>query len=301
MWPANDTQLKDANKAFVPYCTSDAHMGNAAAFGMQFRGSVVVGAVLKEMVKKGLGAGPARHTLIFGGQSAGGRGAMVHLDYVQDMLGPAAAKNTDVFGLLDSPLYIDIPPYPGTGFIGFRAECQGIHSFANITNLGKECMTAHSNETWKCIMGQYRVPQIQTPYLLVAAEYDAYQLGRNKIYYPDASQLKYAEDFANRTAALMKSIRAQWPEHAGKQNAVYSRACYEHATSLTGTGFDKSTTMSKVTMDEAMSAFLNGTGKLEWVDNCQGYSCGGSDCKKWEPFEYTLETTDPDRTVLTIV
>ena len=35
-------RLANAHKVYVPYCTSDAHMGNAVAYGMQFRGAVVV-------------------------------------------------------------------------------------------------------------------------------------------------------------------------------------------------------------------------------------------------------------------
>merc|ERR1712232_351900 len=127
-------------------------------------------------------------------------------DYVREMLGLIASSNTDVFGLLDSPLYLDIPPYPGSGFKGFAAECQGVHSFANVQHLGKLCKAAHAADSWKCIMGQYRMPQVQTPYMLVAAEYDAYQLGRNKISaFPDSGKKKYAEDFAARTAELAKS------------------------------------------------------------------------------------------------
>ena len=64
-------RLADANKVYVPYCTSDAHVGDASAFGMEFRGAAVVRAVLRDLVMtRGLGgqgadAPPAR--LLFGG------------------------------------------------------------------------------------------------------------------------------------------------------------------------------------------------------------------------------------------
>ena len=83
-------RLANAHKVYVPYCTSDAHMGNAVAYGMQFRGAVVVRSVLDDLVRRrglggrGLAAPPDR--LLFGGVSAGARGAMVHLDYVRGML-----------------------------------------------------------------------------------------------------------------------------------------------------------------------------------------------------------------------
>lgn len=300
MAPKNDTMLYGANKAFIKYCTSDAHMGNADAFGLKFRGAVVVQAVLKDMVQRGLGQGSKRHQLIFGGQSAGGRGAMVHLEYVHEMLGSIAGANTDVFGLLDSPLYLDIPAYPGSGFKGFAAECKGVHSFANVQHVGKACMAVHAAEPWKCIMGQYRMPQVKTPYMLVAAEYDAFQLGRNKItpLRLTVAKRKYAEDFAAKTAALAKNLSSSWPANSTWPNAIYSRACYEHATSLSIAGFDKSFTIKdKKTLDAAMAVFLKDSGNSSedaypwaWVDDCQGFACGGSDCK-------ILQALDPFRNV----
>lgn len=87
---STEPRLANAHKVYVPYCTSDAHMGNARAYGMQFRGAVVVRSVLADLVSRrglggrGLAAPPDR--LLFGGVSAGARGAMVHLDYVRGML-----------------------------------------------------------------------------------------------------------------------------------------------------------------------------------------------------------------------
>lgn len=60
---------------------------------------------------------------MFAGGSAGSRGAMIHMDYVPQMLAEAGA-NPDgiaVVGFMDSPLWIDIPPFQGSSFPGFRA------------------------------------------------------------------------------------------------------------------------------------------------------------------------------------
>ena len=65
-------------------------MGDAEAFGRLFRGTAVVSAVLHELVAThGLGTGGAAappDLLLFGGLSAGARGAMAHLDFVRSML-----------------------------------------------------------------------------------------------------------------------------------------------------------------------------------------------------------------------
>lgn len=213
---------------------------------------------------------------------------MVHLDYVVEMLGPVASANTDVFGFLDSPLYLDIPAYPGSGFKGFAAECQEVYNFSNAHHLGTACVAAHAAEPWKCLMGQYRMPHVKTPYLLIAAEYDQYQLGQNQISAnPGLFKKLYAERFAAMTASFAKSLAKSWPANSTWSNAVYSRACYEHATSLTSSGYDESfTIVDNTTLDAATIAFLNqsrndtvGSALLEWVDDCQGFACGGSNCK----------------------
>ena len=55
-------------------------MGDTEAFGYQFRGQSILSAVLNDLQSaKGLASGSR---LLFGGCSAGARGAMVHLDSV---------------------------------------------------------------------------------------------------------------------------------------------------------------------------------------------------------------------------
>lgn len=90
-------------------------MGNRAAsnstFGWQFRGQKVVEGVLNTLqADRGLGA--KEQTLVFSGCSAGGRGAMVNLDYVMGMLANGVTGNSKInlVGVLDSPLWVDIAP-----------------------------------------------------------------------------------------------------------------------------------------------------------------------------------------------
>merc|ERR1740127_56805 len=100
---------------------------------------------------------------------------MVHLDYVQEMLGDAAA-NVDLTGFLDSPAWIDKESYQ-SGFPGFPYITQHVHSYANVTHLGAACAEEHpAAEQWKCMFGQYRLPTLTTPYFLVASLADMYQL-----------------------------------------------------------------------------------------------------------------------------
>jgi hypothetical protein len=265
-------------------------MGNASAFGRQFRGELVVRAVFADLVRRrGLGTGNEKDKLIFGGQSAGGRGAMVHLDYIPEMLGKSAASNVEVVGFLDSPLWLDMPPFNTKTFHGFGADCQGVYSFANVRHLGEECMAMHSGENaWKCIMGQYRLAHVKTPHIIVASQYDSFQLGMNGIFPPadklTQAQRAYAEDFAGRTSSLMKTLRSPASQTL-VQNAVLSWACYDHASSLTHYGFDQQrchpSWRGPLTLDTALMEFWRSVGskdftshRFDWIDTCHGFSCG---------------------------
>jgi len=211
--PEIDSAISLAHRVWVPYCTSDAHMGDAEAFnGMQFRGARVLRATITDLVERaGLGQGAGRPLIILSGQSAGGRGAMVNLDYVRGMLGGMLAQRADVLGFLDSPLWIDVPPFT-SHFVGFAAECKGVFSFANVTNLDTRCEEANpGDEGWKCIMGQYRLPFLRTPYMLIASQYDAFQLSANHISIPlSAAEAKYADNLASRTVAVLETLRSGW-------------------------------------------------------------------------------------------
>lgn len=82
--------LHDANKAYLVYCSSDGHMGQyggpndaATLWRWKFRGQNNVRAMITHLVQhQGLGGKNSKDIVVFGGASAGGRGAMTHLDNV---------------------------------------------------------------------------------------------------------------------------------------------------------------------------------------------------------------------------
>lgn len=284
-WPANDTFLQSANKVFVHYCTSDGHMGSAEQFGFHFHGADVVQAVLTDMVEtQGLGSRSSPDVLLFGGGSAGARGAMVHLDYVPEMLG-AVASNVEVVGFLDSPLWIDVPVFYNKSKTSLAGTTQGVHSYANVAHLGHACSAKYTGaDAWKCMFGQFRMPFVAKPYLIVASQFDAFQLGYNVGHEPSTEPEKdYAQMLAVQTVQIMKDLKANFP--TGRQsrissNAVFSWACYNHDVDTSASGFDGFTCGSPgSTMHSALSQFLQldpPTSKppLEWIDDCSGFACG---------------------------
>jgi hypothetical protein len=86
---SSDVRLRDANLAYVKYCTSDAHVG--AAHGPVFssapyfvggmHGNAVINAVWDTMLAKGMGSVPGTQAM-FTGASAGARGALFNCDAV---------------------------------------------------------------------------------------------------------------------------------------------------------------------------------------------------------------------------
>jgi len=109
--------LDDYLKVYVHYCTSDGHMGDTDATGSVgyiFRGSEVVHAVVQTLEDDwGITSSAETERVLFGGASAGGRGGMVHLDYVREKYAPV-----EVVGILDSPLWVDLDPPDFSSKIG---------------------------------------------------------------------------------------------------------------------------------------------------------------------------------------
>ena len=94
-----------------------------------------------------------RDLLLFGGGSAGARGAMVHLDYVPQMIGGASA-NVDVIGVLDSPLWMMTDGYSNSlsmMTIAAQMNFQPEHA-------GRDCAAVYGprSEIWKCFFAEYR-------------------------------------------------------------------------------------------------------------------------------------------------
>ena len=281
---ANDPTLQSANKIFVKYCTSDGHMGNTTAHGWRFRGASVIQKVLTELVEiHGLGSGANNRTdtLLFGGASAGGRGAMVHLDYVRQMVGTKAAKNILVRGFLDSPLWMDLPSI-NPKFPGFNVTTAGVFHLANVSHTDEKCIQQYSktNEGWKCLMGQYRMPFVRTPYIISASQNDLFQTYEDIGHPPMSNKdYQYMLHFANVTKTEMLQLNAMNPQ----AHAVFSWGCFNHAVSMTNDGFNvwKAGESPDVasTMNDAVVEFLWGQGGEgnvvnQWVDRCNGWKCG---------------------------
>lgn len=235
--------MAGANLIQVAYCSSDAWVGNVAAadtplstlkntnggLGWAFKGQRIVEAMLA-IAAANLGMGQLPNTrLLFGGCSAGARGAMFNLDYVQALV-PAGIE---VRGFLDSPMWVDVVPFE-SNITSLENETQAIFDLVNPTaRLGTGCAGYYpQEEQWKCLFGQYRIQFVETPYLLSASQFDHYQLPYDMGSMPpwNETQLEYADSFQ----VAVRDVVTFLPLAHQPGSAVFSSACFRHCTSNTG-------------------------------------------------------------------
>jgi hypothetical protein len=222
-------------------------------------------------------------TVIFGGASAGGRGAMALVDlFVSSRVFP---PGSEVFAFLDSPYWLDAKPLT-SGFPGFMFEEQSKFSLMNTTAVDHGPCRAHfqslGESVARCQLGEYRMPFLKTPYFLIASQYDSFQLGTNIGLSPPFDSLAeaYALSFGAKTQSLLLSLASASNGGIASTNprrAVYSWTCFNHAVSDSGQFFSAFTS-GGVSQAAALAAFLSsssaGQTALQWIDKCGMDGCG---------------------------
>lgn len=277
IFESTDPRFRDANLVYVGYCTSDAYAGtvDTSSVGFAFRGRAVVTAVIDDLVtNRGLGNVSGTHVL-YGGCSAGARGAMFNTDDVWAQLKKALGKNLARYGaLLDSGFYQEIEPYdsslPSLMYITQQAAAlQGSASGAM-----PACAAAYPGaDIWKCFYGKYTVPFITSPFFLHQFLYDSYQLDKNGATgTPKGTQVAYDEEFRNLTHTF---ARVDTDAASTKDLAVTLPACHKHCNTLTGNTWSTLTTQG-VSLEAAVASwfFGDGTAPAYLEDTCKGYACG---------------------------
>lgn len=207
--------LSDSNLVYLPYCSGDAWMGNSTAWGFPFRGRHIVQTLISELdVQTG-------DDFVLSGCSAGGRGAMVQLDTLRELL-PSGCR---VRGVLDSPAWQDMDlfyPEPSAHTFGYQCEL-AYEIFA--PPISPACAMAYPQEDhWRCICGEYTLPYLREDYFLIAYLYDSFQLTTLEVWmHPpyEGARLEYAESFAQHMNNTVVEVH-----RAGK--AVSAPACYMH-------------------------------------------------------------------------
>ena len=290
-------RLALAHKILVPYCTSDTFLGNTRAFGFEFRGFAVLRAVLHEAVAHGLGKSNQTTRVLFGGVSAGARGASALLDRVRDLLplDESERARVQVHGYIDSALWTDMQPFrhgpseygKPAQFFGLANATRGFYSFANVTHHATDgCASLYPDERWKCLFGAYRLPQLRTPFMTIESQFDTYQLDHN-FGCPDwgcgvphtAEERAFAWQLARRIEELARNLTTG-------ERFVYSSRCHDHATSLDAVKFAQPG-CGGVSLEAALVSFLSEPAALprSWIDTrCEHFDC----CCRGLQFEFSM-------------
>ncbi len=152
---------------------------SSATFNFAFRGARIVAATLQDLVAShGLGSSPGTR-LLFGGCSAGAIGAMNWLDRVPQLLGSAAAANVQLSGFLDGAALLDIPPRGWVWSKNLETLPSLISKMAALSNaqFPSYCDSQFPGAAYKCFVGQYRMPLINTvPFFVNAPQFDSFNL-----------------------------------------------------------------------------------------------------------------------------
>ena len=301
-----DNPLAEANLVYVPYCSSDAFVGDAAptaAVPWHFRGQQIVEATFAELTHShGLGASPA--TLLFGGGSAGARGGMAWLDKVPELV----AETVQVVGFLDSPYVIDEGPMDSSGYApDFAEQSRRVLAMTGAAAMifGR-CADQHPgpDESWRCLYAEHRLPAVELPVLLTAPLFDSwavchYVFGED---YTDprctrgatpfdVDQRAYVDRWGALTqeSAIAISSRSAAGSGGGGGGAngadeghhvVWSAACYNHHVADRA-GFFQLSVNGEITMADMVAAFLAAAlGNADaWpasaIEGCTEFECGG--------------------------
>ena len=135
---------------------------------LQYRGRRLARAAVSQLV----GNTRENQKIVFGGTSAGGRGSMVLVDHLHDLLHPSSR----VYGLHDSGAYQDIPPYD-PGYTPFGDQC--LHAYSRYQPpISPTCAHTYPDQ-WQCVCGEYMLPRLETPSQVVIYTYDSYQLSND--------------------------------------------------------------------------------------------------------------------------
>lgn len=247
------------------------------------RASVLRRAIFRDLVSAhGLGSA-AGTRVMYGGCSAGARGALFNLDHVAKKLLPSLVKPPSnlarVGGLLDSAFWVDLTPLDPT-VTSFADQARDVFALANASvSETSACAAAYPGAAgWHCIFGQYAVPFLQSDFILHAFQYDLFQLQSDtKVQVPDKTpaQRAYCETFRNatRAAASADVITPNGPGH----NAAHLPACFKHCNTQGSTFATLKT--NGVSLQSAVVSWFFGEGSAPQfnVENCTGFNCG-TDC-----------------------
>lgn len=183
--------------------------------------------------------------------------------------------------MLDSPYYLDLEPVGG-GFIGFANAHKEIYNRYNVAAvIPSGCQLLYGAESWKCLMGFYRLPFVESPYVVVASQFDTYQISMNNYNNPALTK-----SFSDLTKNGLRHLY-HLPRPNNNPKILLSWSCANHAVTLDD-GFSSKRVIETIASSDGSYPSMNVNDAVAelylqrpndfqlWLDNCtsSGDPCG---------------------------
>jgi hypothetical protein len=277
--PENTPVMRDANRVFIQYCTSDAFVGATGPSRTgdpsdpatwHFRGLAVLLAAAQDLAALGM----SRASLVvFSGCSAGGQGVVATKDRFAQMA-LSVGVTAPVVAIADAGWMLDEDAARPNVAIRdtFRL---GMKLWEG--QVDAACAAAHPGAAHECLFSPVAMQfaNKSTPILVQSNQFDQFQvpwdLAANPPFSP--SQLAWA------TGTYAPEVqRGMGGALLAPPNAAFSSRCFAHCLTFgddfwrvkIATGLGVSDT--PVAMRDAVGAFLAGK-PLQFISSCAGFNC----------------------------
>ena len=224
--PNANPDLADWNHIHVGYCSQDLWSGQQTEpndWGILFSGRHVVEAVIQDLTKR-YNMGDATD-IILTGDSAGGIGSWLHMDWLTETFPKARVVGAPVAGF-----YFYAYPYTGTNhttsvLAPFEPQYWPDHVKLWDSYVDESCAAAHPSNPSFCMLANNSYPWISTPTFIAESQTDKVvllyhdQIPEDYVHQPE--ELAYLGQWhGNMTAGLKKTV-------AGG-SGVFNPACFIH-------------------------------------------------------------------------
>jgi len=261
--------LANATMVYVPYCSGDLHSGQTdkssrKTFDLFFNGHTIVHSVLRELV--GTHGLLDAELLVWTGESAGGIGSVLNLDFAADLLHQAGSAVRVVGAPLAGFYFSNDEPYTQKDAKPYIPWTRA--SFVKYTSLWNSflptrCAAAHKGEEGLCLVSNYSVSTLSSEVMFFAAQTDSRVLALHDGVPGEppftGERLRCVEDFRDLDRRLLR--RAARPGVG-----VFNPACWTHTNFL-------GITLGQRTYQAAFAEFLNGNRSLFLQDDCSFVNC----------------------------
>jgi len=249
--------FRDYNYVYLQYCSGDFHSGTqtTAAGGLYYAGHLILEAVVAKLkAEQNLAAA---NQIVLTGESAGGLGVIVNMDWMR-----AQFPNADFRAWPASGWFPSAIPIPAN-YVSLEKAMQILHAQVKPW-LNQACVANFTSEPWLCYAGHLVYPfAVGSIKMLVSqAIFDNWAQGFNGV--PDINSpagIAYMTHFGQ----LMRNTffdALRGPETV----ALFLTEQNVHT-------FGLGTTINGVSLQTIASNWLDGTGNVKQVSNCTYLNC----------------------------